>query len=310
MWTKKSGEWKLADCPETHAAEDPHDLRRFTRTQATHHSQALEEIREGRKRSCWMWYVIPTPPFIKNSVELGSGINRKYAIRSEEEARAYLTFEEDSVNLRQHYLEIMAAIREQLDAGITLQELIGVLDAPKLVSSVRFFEKLGCVAEDNQLRSVCGAVLQLLQAPPVGEEQLLFPEQARPGPSGATSPRAWQMSQLRRGGSGASSSSSSTGIGVTLTRRRIRSRISKLGKFGARSWRRRKAILSAARAHGEGSRHRPSGLSDLEDADLGPRPKKEEPPSPVLAAVEATGEAAPIKRLLCASAGASEGGGS
>jgi uncharacterized protein (DUF1810 family) len=46
---------------------------------------ALAEIRSGRKRSHWMWYVFP------QIAGLGfSETSRRYAIRSTEEARAYL----------------------------------------------------------------------------------------------------------------------------------------------------------------------------------------------------------------------------
>jgi hypothetical protein len=38
---------------------DPHDLGRFVDAQAGDYEQALAEIRSGRKRSHWMWYVFP-----------------------------------------------------------------------------------------------------------------------------------------------------------------------------------------------------------------------------------------------------------
>lgn len=40
--------------------------------------RAIGEIRAGRKSSCWMWFVIPSPPHMKNNVEHGSSMNRKY----------------------------------------------------------------------------------------------------------------------------------------------------------------------------------------------------------------------------------------
>jgi uncharacterized protein (DUF1810 family) len=65
--------------------DDPHDLDRFVRAQADDYERALGEIRSGRKRSHWMWYVFP-------QIEgLGfSPTSRRYAIRSLDEARAYL----------------------------------------------------------------------------------------------------------------------------------------------------------------------------------------------------------------------------
>ena len=64
---------------------DPHDLSRFVDAQAGDYEQALAEIRHGRKRSHWMWYIFP-------QIEgLGfSSMSRRYSIKSLEEARAYL----------------------------------------------------------------------------------------------------------------------------------------------------------------------------------------------------------------------------
>ena len=55
---------------------DPHNLRRFVSKAREYHAQALGELQAGHKASCWSWYVLPTPPFIKNGREVGSGINR------------------------------------------------------------------------------------------------------------------------------------------------------------------------------------------------------------------------------------------
>src|SRR3989440_2757810 len=40
-------------------ADDPHDLNRFVQAQEGIYQQALSEIRSGRKRSHWMWYIFP-----------------------------------------------------------------------------------------------------------------------------------------------------------------------------------------------------------------------------------------------------------
>ena len=64
---------------------DPHLLSRFVQAQAEIYEQALSEIRAGRKRSHWMWYVFPQ--FSGLGV---SSTSRRYAIKSMAEARAYL----------------------------------------------------------------------------------------------------------------------------------------------------------------------------------------------------------------------------
>ena len=62
-----------------------HDLERFVRAQERTYQTALAEIRGGRKRSHWMWYVFP------QFAGLGfSETSRRYAIRSTAEARVYL----------------------------------------------------------------------------------------------------------------------------------------------------------------------------------------------------------------------------
>jgi uncharacterized protein (DUF1810 family) len=64
---------------------DPYDLSRFIRAQDRDYGRALSELRGGRKRSHWMWYIFP------QLAGLGSSeTSRRYAIRSIEEARAYL----------------------------------------------------------------------------------------------------------------------------------------------------------------------------------------------------------------------------
>jgi uncharacterized protein (DUF1810 family) len=65
--------------------DDPHDLARFVEAQARDYNQALAEIKAGRKRSHWIWYVFPQID------GLGfSSMSRRYAIKSVDEARAYL----------------------------------------------------------------------------------------------------------------------------------------------------------------------------------------------------------------------------
>lgn len=64
---------------------DPFDLNRFVDAQRHDYARALEEIRAGRKRSHWMWYIFP------QYKGLGfSSTSQHYAIKSLEEAKAYL----------------------------------------------------------------------------------------------------------------------------------------------------------------------------------------------------------------------------
>ena len=61
------------------------DLNRFVRAQETSYDRALAEVRDGCKRSHWMWYIFP------QIAGLGqTSTSRLYAIDDLEEAQAYL----------------------------------------------------------------------------------------------------------------------------------------------------------------------------------------------------------------------------
>jgi uncharacterized protein (DUF1810 family) len=64
---------------------DPYDLTRFVEAHEDDYAQALRELRAGRKRTHWMWYVFPQ--FRGLGV---SPTSEHYAIKSLDEARAYL----------------------------------------------------------------------------------------------------------------------------------------------------------------------------------------------------------------------------
>ena len=98
-----------SSCRCTVAMSDAYELRRFTTAQADAFPRAVAELRKGRKRSCWMWYVCPTPPFVVDGEEVGSAKNRRYAIRSVEEGRAYLRFRDADADLRANYLEVLGS---------------------------------------------------------------------------------------------------------------------------------------------------------------------------------------------------------
>ena len=134
---------------------DPFNLYRFVDAQSENGTfeRALKEIKAGRKSSCWMWFVIPSPPYMKNNIEHGSSTNRKYAIRSDQEGKAYLNYEADGVDLRSNYFSILSAVCEHLVAGKAARSVIGGFDEPKLSSSIIFFERL-TRNEDNELNSL------------------------------------------------------------------------------------------------------------------------------------------------------------
>jgi uncharacterized protein (DUF1810 family) len=106
------------------------DLDRFVDAQAGTYAQALAELREGRKRSHWMWFVFP------QLAGLGrSEVSRFYGLRSLDDARAYLAHETLGPRLR-------AAAQAILDSGATDPEAaLGPIDAMKLRSSMTLFAR-------------------------------------------------------------------------------------------------------------------------------------------------------------------------
>lgn len=111
-------------------AEDPFDLTRFVCAQQHTFAAALDEIRGGRKRSHWMWYVFP------QIAGLGrSAMAQRYAIQSAEEARAFVAHP----LLGQRLRACMAAL-EALPP-ISAEAVFGDVDAIKLRSSLTLFSE-------------------------------------------------------------------------------------------------------------------------------------------------------------------------
>ena len=106
------------------------DLSRFLKAQEQDYEQALREIRSGRKRSHWMWYIFP------QIQGLGfSPTAQYYAIRDLQEARDYLAHPVLGTRLK----EISSAL---LDLnGLSASEIFGYPDDLKLRSSI-FLEVL------------------------------------------------------------------------------------------------------------------------------------------------------------------------
>jgi len=104
------------------------NLQRFLDAQATDYPQALAELRAGRKRSHWMWYIFP------QIHGLGfSSISQRYAIRDAAEAAAYL----HHPVLGAHLVEISQALLGL--AGSNATSIMGSPDDLKLRSSMTLF---------------------------------------------------------------------------------------------------------------------------------------------------------------------------
>jgi uncharacterized protein (DUF1810 family) len=117
------------------SAGDPFTLRRFVEAQANGvYQEALAELRDGLKRSHWMWFVFP------QHADLGRSSTAKYyGLSGVEEARAYL----DHALLGPRLIECCEAIRPHLERGVRAGQILGPVDALKLKSSMEIFAAAG-----------------------------------------------------------------------------------------------------------------------------------------------------------------------
>ena len=110
----------------------PYDLQRFISAQDGTYTEALAEIRRGRKRTHWMWFIFP------QLAGLGrSEIAKHYAIRSIYEAEAYLADPTLGTRLR----EAVTALQDL--QGVSAIDVFGEVDALKLRSSLTLFSMAG-----------------------------------------------------------------------------------------------------------------------------------------------------------------------
>jgi uncharacterized protein (DUF1810 family) len=108
---------------------DPHDLRRFVEAQAPVYAQARDELRAGRKRSHWMWFVFPQMRGLGRSA-----MAHRYGIASRAEAVAYL----DHPLLGARLVECTGLMLAQ-PQGSSALAVLGAPDDLKFRSSMTLF---------------------------------------------------------------------------------------------------------------------------------------------------------------------------
>ena len=111
-------------------SRDPFDLDRFVTAQHETYAAALAELRAGRKRTHWSWYVLPQLQGLG-----ASAMSVRYGISGLPEARAYLAHPVLGARL----VECVAAIDQQ--AGTTPETLLGPIDARKFHSCITLFAR-------------------------------------------------------------------------------------------------------------------------------------------------------------------------
>lgn len=118
----------MINAGDTSDHDDPFALNRFTSAQKDIYEQVLSELRNGRKRTHWMWYIFPQIDGLG-----ASATTKRYAIKSSEEARHYLKHPVLGSRLRECAEAVLAV------EGRSVAEIFGYPDDRKLQSSMALF---------------------------------------------------------------------------------------------------------------------------------------------------------------------------
>jgi uncharacterized protein (DUF1810 family) len=109
---------------------DPYNLRRFVDAQNPVYGRVCCELRQGRKRTHWMWFVFPQIEGLSSSQ-----MARKFAISSLAEARAYLAH-----SLLGPRLTECTRLVNQVE-GRPIEQIFGYPDDLKFRSSMTLFAR-------------------------------------------------------------------------------------------------------------------------------------------------------------------------
>lgn len=116
--------------------EDSFNLQRFLDAQSHDYERALQEIKNGRKQSHWVWYIFPQLKGFGHSYN-----SEYYGISGLDEAKAYY----NQPVLGARLIEITKALLEH--SGKSAQDILSPIDARKVKSCMTLF----WVASDNPL---------------------------------------------------------------------------------------------------------------------------------------------------------------
>ena len=109
--------------------DDPFELQRFVDAQDPVIDEVCNELRAGRKRSHWMWFVFPQLAGLGHSA-----MAQRYAIASLAEARAYLALALLGPRLRECSALVLAV------EGRDVHQIFGAPDDLKFWSSMTLFD--------------------------------------------------------------------------------------------------------------------------------------------------------------------------
>ena len=129
------------------SSEDLFRLQRFVAAQEKIYEQVLHELRDGRKRTHWMWFVFPQLDGLAFS-----STAKFYAISSLDEAKAYLQHDVLGRNLHECAQTVLVI------EGRSVHDIFGSPDDLKLKSCMTLFEFV------DGPESIFGKVLDKLYA--------------------------------------------------------------------------------------------------------------------------------------------------
>jgi len=138
MWSVK--DFAQFSKPALLLLEKFYDLQRFLRAQDHMYAQALQEIRNGKKTTHWIWYIFPQMEGLGKSE-----LSQTYGIKGRGEAEAYIAHP----ILKQRLVEICEAV---LNNEKSVYEIFGN-DAIKVRSCVLLFESVSDIPVFKQLKS-------------------------------------------------------------------------------------------------------------------------------------------------------------
>ena len=118
-------------------ADEHYDLQRFVDAQRSVYDNVVSELRAGRKRSHWMWFIFPQLRGLGRSQ-----LARTFGIDGLEEARAYLAHPVLGPRLR-----ACTSVVNQVN-GRSIEEIFGDVDGVKFRSSMTLFAR---ATDDNQV---------------------------------------------------------------------------------------------------------------------------------------------------------------
>jgi uncharacterized protein (DUF1810 family) len=117
--------------------DDPYDLKRFIAAQAPIYETVVRELRSGKKRTHWMWFVFPQLRGLGRS-----STAQFFGIASLDEARAYLAHSELGAHLTECVQTLLTL------SGSSLGEIFGRPDDVKFRSSMTLFDAASDGAEN------------------------------------------------------------------------------------------------------------------------------------------------------------------